>query len=162
MSERETDECATHGDVLRWSSDSDVERTTDKTDDITIASDTSGCTPDIFKSPEITDKRVPGSIITDGVEGFDIDSRRQAKTKGDAGTIKLKFKGVKFVPETEQQDATSESDDDVPVAMLLKPKKAGSLTLQQIQECKEGPQGDKAVGKTVAKIFDGVKFTGIY
>ncbi len=65
------------------------------------------------------------------------------------------------MPETEQQGATSESDDDVPVAMLLKPKKAGSLTLQQIQECKNGPEGDKAVGKTVAKIFVEVKFTGI-
>jgi hypothetical protein len=79
MSEREADECARHGEVLRWSSDSDIEKTIDKTDDITIASDTSGCTPDIFKSPEITDKRVP--IITDRVEGYDIDSRRQAKVK---------------------------------------------------------------------------------
>ncbi len=65
------------------------------------------------------------------------------------------------MPETEQQGATSESDDDVPVAMLLKPSKAGSLTLQQIQECKDGPEGEREVGKTVAKIFDEVKFTGI-
>jgi hypothetical protein len=29
MSEREVDECAKHGEVLRWSSDSDVEKITD-------------------------------------------------------------------------------------------------------------------------------------
>ncbi len=65
------------------------------------------------------------------------------------------------MPETEQQDGDSESDDDIPVAMLLKPRIAGSLTLQQIQECKDGPEEEKAVGKTVAKIFDEVKFSGI-
>ncbi len=65
------------------------------------------------------------------------------------------------MPETEQQDATSDSEDDVPVAKLLSIKKAGSLTLEQIQKCKEGPEGDKAVGKTVAKKSDGVQFIGI-
>ncbi len=65
------------------------------------------------------------------------------------------------MPETEQQDASSESDDDVPVAQLLRPRNTSNLTKEQIDECKEGPDGDKAVGKTVAKMFDGVKYTGI-
>jgi hypothetical protein len=35
MSEREADECARHGEVLRWSTDSDNEKITDKTDKCT-------------------------------------------------------------------------------------------------------------------------------
>ncbi len=31
--EREADECAKHGEMLRWSSDSDVEKTTDNRQD---------------------------------------------------------------------------------------------------------------------------------
>ena len=66
MSEREADECARHGEVLRWSPDSDIMET----------ADTPGTTPEIFKSPEkTTDTRVPGSIVTDRVEEFEIDSR---------------------------------------------------------------------------------------
>ncbi len=49
----------------------------------------------------------------------------------------------------------------MPVCQLLQPRKTVSLTQAQIDECKEGPEGDKAVGKTVAKIFDGVTYTGI-
>ena len=93
---READECAKHGEVLRSSNDSDVEKTKDNTEDVTIGSDT-----------------------------------------------------------------TSDSDDEVPVALLLKTKKAGNLTLEAIEDCKEGLVGEKAVGKTVAKYFDDVKFTGI-
>jgi hypothetical protein len=36
MSEREADECARHGEVLRWSTDSDNEKITDKTTGIGI------------------------------------------------------------------------------------------------------------------------------
>jgi hypothetical protein len=152
MSEREADECARHGEVLRWSSDSDVEKITDKTDDMTAASDTTGSTPDIFKSPEMTDKRVPGSIITDRVEGFDIDSRRQAIQKGKVATLK-KFKGYVWVPETELQEQTIERNDNVPVEKLMIPSQTGSLSLEQIKDCKDGPEGEKAIGKTVAKFF---------
>jgi hypothetical protein len=77
----------------------DVERTKDKTDDVTIGSDTPGCMPDIFKSPEITDTRVPGSITTDRIEGFETDLRRQSNRKDNAGR-KTNFKGVTYVPET--------------------------------------------------------------
>jgi hypothetical protein len=67
---------------------------------------------------------------------------------------------VKIVPETVQSDGSGDSDDNVPVARLLRPKKKGSLTFQ-IKDCKDGPQGDKAIGVTVANTFDGVEFKGV-
>jgi hypothetical protein len=71
-----------------------------------------------------------------------------------------KVKGVRVVPETEAQERSSDSEDNVPVASLLRPKSSSALTLQQIEECNVGPVGEKAVGKTVAKLFDGVEFRG--
>jgi hypothetical protein len=62
--------------------------------------------------------------------------------------------------ETEQKDSSGESDDNVPVATLLQYKTATSLTSAQVQDIKEGPQGQKAVGVTVCKMFEGVKFEG--
>jgi hypothetical protein len=41
------------GDVLRWSTDSEVDQFKDKTEATTFQSDTTGSTPDIFKSPQI-------------------------------------------------------------------------------------------------------------
>jgi hypothetical protein len=35
-----------------------------------------------------------------------------------------------------------------------------NLSLQQIQDCKEGPVGERAVGVTIAKTFDGIEFKG--
>ena len=160
MSEREADECARHGEVLRWSTDSDNENVTDKTDDISPASDTTEGTPDIFKSPEMTDKRVPGSIITDRIEGYDIQSKRQASQTEKIPKLK-KFKGYVWVPETELQEETIDKIDNMTVENLEIPTKTGSLTLEQIQDCKDGPEGQKAIGKTVAKMFEEVKFTGI-
>jgi hypothetical protein len=46
MSEREANKCARHGEVLRWSSDSDKEEMTDTREDRTIKS--VGSTPEIF------------------------------------------------------------------------------------------------------------------
>jgi hypothetical protein len=71
------------------------------------------------------------------------------------------YAGVKFVPETEQNDGSGDSEDNVPVARLLRPKNKGSLTFQQIKDCQNGPQADKAIGVTVAKTFDGVEFKGV-
>jgi hypothetical protein len=51
MSEREADEMSRYGEVLTWSSDSEVEK---MTEDKTIGSDTTGSTPECFKSPEVT------------------------------------------------------------------------------------------------------------
>jgi hypothetical protein len=158
MSAREADEEARHGEVLRWSSDD--EETKDSNADKNNALDKTPSLPDILKSPEPIQARIPGSVVVDGIGSFDIESRRVGTVK-DKVARKKNFKGVNFVPETEQQNETSESDDDVPVAQLLKPRKTGCLTKEMIDECKEGPEGDKAVGKTVAKIFDGVTYTGI-
>jgi hypothetical protein len=151
MSDREATECARHGEVLRWSSDSDKEEMTDTREDRTIKS--VGSTPDIFKSPETIEGRVPGSITSDTTSGFRFQERiTQSRNK---------YKGVRVVPETEAQERSSDREDNVPVATLLRPKSSSTLTLQQIEECKVGPVGGKAVGKTVAKIFDGVEFRGI-
>jgi hypothetical protein len=68
---------------------------------------------------------------------------------------------VKFVAETEQNDESGDSEDNVPVARLLRPKNKGSLTFQQIKDCQDGPEADKAIGVTVAKTFDGVEFKGV-
>ncbi len=63
---------------------------------------------------------------------------------------------MRHVKETELQESGSESDDNIPVASLIKYKTATSLTIEQMQDLKEGPRGEKAVGMTVAKLFDGV------
>jgi hypothetical protein len=44
------------------------------------------------------------------------------------------------------------------VASLLNFKKVTKLTNDQIKDMKDGPRGEKAVGVTVAKLFDGVEF----
>ncbi len=49
----------------------------------------------------------------------------------------------------------------MPVARLLKPMNKGSLTFQQIKDCQDGPQGDKAIGVSIKKTFDGVEYKGV-
>ncbi len=66
-----------------------------------------------------------------------------------------------FVQEIENQGGSSESEDDIPVARLLGGKTVTKLTSEQIQDCTEGPKGEKAIGVTVAKLFDGVEYRGI-
>ena len=46
------------------------------------------------------------------------------------------------------------------MASLIKAKEDTSLTLENIQDLKEGPKGEGVVGKTVAKLFDGVEYRG--
>ncbi len=66
-----------------------------------------------------------------------------------------------YIPETEAQDSSNDSEDNIPVVSLIKTKEGTSLSLEQIQDYKEGPTGEKrAVGKTVAKMFDGVEYRG--
>ena len=57
------------------------------------------------------------------------------------------------MPETELHQQTIERNDNVPVANLMIPSQTGSFTLEQIKDCKDGPEGEKAIGKTVAKFF---------
>ncbi len=55
-------------------------------------------------------------------------------------------------------DKSNDSEDDRPIVITLRQEKGQSLNAQQIQDCKEGPLGEKAVGVTIAKTFDGVQF----
>ena len=73
----------------------------------------------------------------------------------------MPYLGVTLVPETEEQDEGSDSDDNIPVANLLRKEKGATLSLQQIQDCQVGPKGEKAIGVSAAKLFDGVEFRGI-
>jgi hypothetical protein len=83
MSEREAVEVTRHGEVLRWSPDSDREDMTDTREDRTIKSVES--TPAICKSPHTVEGRVPGSITSDTMSGF--------RTKQNKNT----YKGVSVV-----------------------------------------------------------------
>ncbi len=77
MSEREVTEVARHGEVLRWSSDSDKEEMTDRGADRTIGSDTTASTPDCFKSPNMGPVRITGEIVK--VASFEIQARQDKR-----------------------------------------------------------------------------------
>ncbi len=94
-------------------------------------------------------------IATDVVEDQVIHASPNSKKY--RGTT---YQGVMHVEETEVQDKSSGSEDEIPLATLLGHEKGKNLTLQQIQDCKDGPIGDKAVGVTIAKTFEGVEFRG--
>ncbi len=110
-----------------------------------------------FKAP-----RPVVQIITETAKDKDIEGRQEdADEVARHGEVSVvKESAISVVKETELQDTTSDSDDNVPVASLLRPKNPSSLTLQQIEECKIGPLGEAAVGKTIAKMFEGVEFRG--
>ena len=78
MSEREADEVARHGEVLRWSTDSENEEITNRGAERTFGSDTTGSTPDCCKSPDKRGVLVTGEIVQ--VQDFEIQAR-QHKTK---------------------------------------------------------------------------------
>ena len=88
---------------------------------------------------------------TETVSDYSIQARSKSK---------FHYTGVSHVPETEQQDKSSESDDDIPVATLLRKENTFTMTEQQKKDCLEGPQGERAIGVVVAKTFDGVEFRG--
>ncbi len=138
------------GEVLRWSTDSDKEEMTDRREDITIESDTIASTPDCCKSPDMVPLRVPVDILRVG--SFDVQATQEKR--------QFIYEGVSSVKETEVQESDGDSEDNVPIAAVLRKKKecTSSLTLEQIQDCEVGPKDDKAVGVTVAKIFDGVEY----
>ncbi len=88
---------------------------------------------------------------TETVSNYSIQARSKSK---------YHYEGVSHVPETEQQDKSSESEDDIPVATLLRKENTFTMTEQQKKDCLEGPQGERAIGVVVAKTFDGVEFRG--
>lgn len=133
-------------------------------------SDTTGSTPDIFKSPdrrdatnvetraEIVRQKSPETIGQQEVQNpFMIELKRKIELREQAKLVR-----VTFVPETQLPEGSDDSDDNIPIATSLqKPKIVTcSLTFQQIKDCREGPQGESAVGVTVAKMFEGVEFRG--
>jgi hypothetical protein len=111
MSYREVQEMSRHGEVLRWSSDEDG----DNTQKTTLASDTTGSTPDIFKSPELSKGRVPGSIETDII---------QASPK-----THPYHQGVLFVPETQFEQSSVYSPEERPVVRSLRNRQKIELSL---------------------------------
>ncbi len=88
---------------------------------------------------------------TDTVSNYAIQARSQSKKT---------YQGIKHVDETELQDNSSESEDDIPVSTLLRKEKSVTLTEQQFKDCLEGPHGERAIGVSVAKMFGGVEYKG--
>jgi hypothetical protein len=60
----------------RWSSDEDG----DNTQSTTLASDTTGSTPDILKSPVQSEGRVPGAFVTDTIRDYVIQASPNSMT----------------------------------------------------------------------------------
>jgi hypothetical protein len=148
MSDREATEMCRHGEVLRWSSDEDG----DNTDKTALGSDTTGSTPDLFKSPEQSKGRVPGSVETDIISDYVIQASPKTKQYP---------QGVVFVPETELEQSLVGSTEERPVVRSLRNRQKIELSLQQITDCQEGPKGERAIGVTIAKSFGGYEYRGI-
>jgi hypothetical protein len=154
LSEREADEYAEHGEVLRLSTDSEAEQRKEQTPE-NIQSDSTDSTPEMFKSPDVIQDRVPGSNTN---ETSLVEETVEATIVSTVST--RKYKGWVFIPETEANEGSSESDDNEPIASQLQPQTVTSIRLQELQDFKEGPVGKRAIGKIVAKIFDRVEFRG--
>ena len=120
--------------------------------DRTFGSDTTGSTPDICKSPDMVQERVLGSLLSTTIPPFEIEAIADKR--------QFVYNGVSTVKESEAQKSDDDSDDDVPIARVVLQSKQNSLTRQQIADCKDGPLGEKAMGVTVAKQFNGVEFRG--
>ncbi len=135
---------------------------------MTAESDTTGSTPDIFSSPDrdiVVGVAEVAQTITSDVVGNHviIQARRpQARNPFDHRNFKGQpYQGVMHVEETEQQDKSSDSEDDIPVATLLRQEKGSTLTLQQIQDCKEGSQGERATGQDCKEGSQGERAIGV-
>ncbi len=126
----------------------------------TTESDTTESTPDIFRSP-VTEAEQQQLLEEDETVTTDVVLDERIETSATSLTYKGKTcTDVMRVEETENQAKASDSEDDIPVATLLRQEKGIPLTLQQIQDCKEGPVEERAIGVTIAKIFDGVEYRG--
>jgi hypothetical protein len=110
----------------------------------------------MFNSPEIIQDKVPGFISENHPE---MEPTVVQKT-----VAPRKYKGWVYIDEkileTEVQEKSSDSEDNIPVASLLKAKEGASLSIDQMEDFKEGPKDLRAVGKTVAKMFDAVEYRG--
>ena len=108
----------------------------------TRLSDTTESTPEIFRSPVAE----TAFVVQDKV-ALDLLGQQLFEASNQSGnqmTLNGKpFLGVTFVPETEAQVESSDSDDNVPIATSIRKEKGSTLTIQQIKDCQEGPKGDK-------------------
>ncbi len=126
MSEREATECSQHGEALRWSTDSEGEQTNDKPDQTTPQSDTTGSTPEMFKSPpEVTQDRVPGSIID--------ETTRMEQTVVQKTKAPRKYKEWVYIPETEVQELPYSKEARFKVIDPTAVLKAGLRTVRHHQ-----------------------------
>jgi hypothetical protein len=98
----------------------------------TTLSDTTGNTPDIFRSPVaeivVVESEEAETVSLDLV----VNQLVQASSKVNNQMIfkNQPYLGVTFVPETEAQVRSSDSEDDIPVVSLLRKDKGTTLTLQ--------------------------------
>jgi hypothetical protein len=115
-------------------------------------SDTTESTPEILKSPDKVQDRVPGSSSNAPGSG--------EKTYVAKIVAPKKYKGWVYVQETQANEDSDDSADNLPIASQLKPQTVTSKRLEELQDFREGPVGKRAIGKTVAKIFDRVEFRG--
>ena len=99
----------------------------------TRLSDTTESTPEIFRSPVAeTVVVVQDKVALDllGQQIFEASNQ-----SGNQMTLNGKpFVGVTFVPETEAQVESSDSDDNVPIATSIRKEKGSTLTIQQIKD----------------------------
>ncbi len=95
-------------------------------------SDTTVSTPEMFKSPEIIQDKVPGFISENHPE---MEPTIVQKT-----VAPRKYKGWVYIDEkileTEVQEKSSDSEDNIPVASLLKAKDGASLSIDQMEDFK--------------------------
>jgi hypothetical protein len=97
---------------------------------------------------------VPGS--------FDIATSEVVETVVAKTKAPRKYKGWVIIPETEEkQDSSDDSEDNVPVVTLLQEQSVTSTRLRELQDYKEGPIGKRAIGKTVAKMFESIEYKGM-
>ena len=86
-------------------------------------SDTTGSTPEMTKSPEIIQDKVPGFITENHP---DMEPTVVEKT-----VAPKKYKGWVYIeesiPETEVQEVSDDSEDNIPVAILLKAKEGTDI-----------------------------------
>jgi hypothetical protein len=150
LREREANEMAKYGEVINpSSSDNEKQVRQDTPQQTTIESDTTGSTPGFFLIPMSRISWTVTTDTTDTVSDYAIQARSQSKKT---------YQGITHVAETELQDDSSE--DDIPVSTLLRQEKSVTLTEQQIKDCQDGPQGNRAIGVGVAKMFGGVQYKG--
>jgi hypothetical protein len=141
LSERGPHTIVAEGEVIDDISSDDKDVRLDTPNQTTIESDTTGSTPEICESPCL---EVVETATTYKARNF----RGQT------------YKGITHVDETEQQDKSSDSEDEIPVATMLRREEGVRLTDQQIKDCREGSKDERAIGITVAKLFGGVEFKG--